>query len=122
MKEKDISNNELARMVKTGFDELSEKMKTGFEKVDGRLTALENGQEEIKLRLTNVAYRFEVVKLENQVKSLTKKLKTLEWLVAKGGLKVRWVVVKYCDTRHCPYFRSSIFFISIKSSVVNLQK
>ena len=81
MKEKNITINELAGMVKTGFDELSETMKTGFEKVDGRLTALENGQKEIKLRLSNVAYRFELLKLENQVKTLTKQLKTLEWLV-----------------------------------------
>ena len=58
MKEINITINELAGMVKTGFDELSETMKTGFEKVDGRLTALENGQKEIKLRLSNVAYRF----------------------------------------------------------------
>jgi len=81
MKEINITINELAGMVKTGFDELSETMKTGFEKVDGRLTALENGQEEIKLRLSNVAYRFELLKLENQVKTLTKQLKMLEWLV-----------------------------------------
>ena len=81
MKEINITINELAGMVKTGFDELSETMKTGFEKVDGRLTALENGQKEIKLRLSNVAYRFELLKLENQVKTLTKQLKMLEWLV-----------------------------------------
>ncbi len=81
MKEINITINELAGVVKTGFDELSETMKTGFEKVDCRLTALENGQEEIKLRLSNVAYRFELLKLENQVKTLTKQLKMLEWLV-----------------------------------------
>ena len=81
MKEKNITINELAGMVKTGFDEVTGAMKTGFEKVDGRLTALENGQEEIKLRLSNVAYRFELLILENQVKTLTKQLKTLEWLV-----------------------------------------
>ena len=77
MKEKDISNNELARMVNTGFDEMGKQ----FEKVDNRLTTLETGQEEIKLRLTNVAYRFEIVELENQVKTLTKELKTLKQLV-----------------------------------------
>ena len=81
MKEINITINELAGMVKTGFDELSETMKTGFEKVDGRLTALETGQKDIKLRLSNVAYRFELLKLENQVKTLTKQLKMLEWLV-----------------------------------------
>ena len=81
MKGKDITLNELARMVKTGFDEMSGTMKAGFDKVENRLTTLDNGQEEIKLRLSNVAYRFEVVELENQVKTLTKQMKTLERLV-----------------------------------------
>ena len=81
MGKKNITINELARMVKTGFDEMSETMKAGFDKVTNRLTTLENGQEEIKLRLSNVAYRFEVVELENQVKTLTKQMKTLERLV-----------------------------------------
>lgn len=40
--------------------------------MDNRLAALENGQEEIKLRLTNVAYRFELEKLEKRVKALEK--------------------------------------------------
>ena len=81
MKEKNITINELARMVKTGFDEMSGTMKAGFDKVENRLTTLENGQEEIKLRLSNVAYRFEIVELENQVKTLTKEMKTLKQLV-----------------------------------------
>ena len=81
MKEKDITINELARMVKTGFDEMSGTMKAGFDKVGNRLTTLENGQEEIVLRLSNVAYRFEIVELENQVKTLTKEMKTLKQLV-----------------------------------------
>ena len=77
MGKKEISINELAGMVKTGFDEMGKQ----FEKVDKRLTALETGQKDIKLRLSNVAYRFELLKLENQVKTLTKQLKMLEWLV-----------------------------------------
>ena len=81
MKEKNITLNELAGMVKTGFDEMSGTMKAGFDKVENRLTTLENGQEEIKLRPSNVAYRFKVVELENQVKTLTKQMKTLERLV-----------------------------------------
>ena len=75
------SLDDLARMVKEGFDEVHGTMKSGFDKVENRLTALENGQEEIKLLLSNVAYRFEVVELENQVKTLTKQMKTLERLV-----------------------------------------
>ncbi len=41
-------------MVKDGFDEMAGKMKTRFDKVDNRLNTLERGQEDIKLRLTNV--------------------------------------------------------------------
>ena len=66
------SLDDLARMVKEGFDEVHGTIKAGFDKVDNRLAALENGQEEIKLRLTNVAYRFELEKLEKRVKALKK--------------------------------------------------
>ena len=66
MKEKDITNNELAGMVKTGFDEMGKQ----FEKVDKRLNALETGQEDIKLRLDNVAYRFEIVEVQKRLKAL----------------------------------------------------
>ena len=66
MKEKNITNNELAGMVKNGFDEMGKQ----FEKVDNRLTALETGQEDIKLRLDNVAYRFEIVEVQKRLKAL----------------------------------------------------
>ena len=91
MKEKNITINELAGMVKTGFDEMGkqfgkvdkrfEQVDKRFDRIDNRLTTLETGQEEIKLRLTNVAYRFEIVELGNQVKTLTKELKILKQLV-----------------------------------------
>ncbi len=73
--------DDLARSVKEGFDEVHVTMKAEFNKVDNRLTALENGQEEIKLRLSNVAYRFEFVELENQMKALTKEMIILKQLV-----------------------------------------
>ena len=77
MKGKDFTINELAGMVKTGFDEMGkqfEKVDKRFERVENRLTALETGQEDIKLRLDNVAYRFEIVEVQ-------KRLKTLEEIV-----------------------------------------
>ncbi len=64
--------DDLARSVKEDFDEVHGTIKAGFDKVDNLLTALENGQEEIKLRLTNVAYRFELEELEKRVKALEK--------------------------------------------------
>jgi DNA anti-recombination protein RmuC len=73
MKEKDITINELAGMVKTGFDEMGkqfEKVDKHFDKVENRLTTLEKGQEDIKLRLDNVAYRFELVEVLKRLKIL----------------------------------------------------
>ena len=66
MAKKNITTNELAGMVKTGFDEMGKQ----FEKIDKRLTALETGQEDIKLRLDNVAYRFEIVEVQKRLKAL----------------------------------------------------
>ena len=68
------SVDDLATSVKEGFDEVHKSMKSGFEAVDKRLTTLERGQEDIKLRLDNVAYRFELVEVQ-------KRLKTLEEIV-----------------------------------------
>ena len=73
MKNKDITNNELARMVKTGFDEMGKRfdgVDKGFDRVENRLTALETNQEDIKLRLDNVAYRFEIVEVQKRLKAL----------------------------------------------------
>ena len=64
------SIEDLARMVKTGFDEISGTMNSRFEKIENHLTALEKGQEEIKLRLSNVAYRFELEEVQKRLKTL----------------------------------------------------
>jgi hypothetical protein len=56
------------------LDALAEITQKGFERVDKRLTALEDGQEQIKLRLDNVAYRFELVELQRRVDFLEKKV------------------------------------------------
>jgi len=57
---------DLGRMVKKGFDYVDKR----FDKVESRLDILEQGQEDIKLRLDNVAYRFELKDLEKRVKKL----------------------------------------------------
>ena len=61
--QKNTTINDLAFMVKKGFDQ-----------VDERFDTLERGQEEIKLKLDNVAYRFEMVELQKRVEVLEKKL------------------------------------------------
>lgn len=73
IREPKITNEHLARMVKRGFDQMDER----FGKIDGRLDILEQGQEDIKLRLDNVVHRFEF-------KDLVKRIERLE---LKVGLK-----------------------------------
>ena len=74
MKEKNITINDLATAiedlaisVKEGFDGVSKSMKTGFERVDKRLTALERGQEDIKLKLGNVAHNDKMRNRRNNI-------------------------------------------------------
>ena len=81
---KEITNEELAEMVKVGFDSQDKK----FNKVDkilanveNKLDTLEKGQEEIQLRLSNVAYRFEVKELEARISILEDKI------IRQGRLK-----------------------------------
>ena len=87
--------NNLGRMVKRGFDDVDkrfddvgkrfndvDKRFDGFKQyVDKRFDTLEQGQEDIKLRLDQVAYRFELQDLE---KRFEKRLRKVEF---KLGLR-----------------------------------
>ncbi len=64
-----MSFDKLATMIKQGFDQVGEKL----DSVDQRLTNLERGQENIVLRLDNVAYRFELNELDQRVDTLERK-------------------------------------------------
>jgi len=72
---KKITIDNLALMVKKGFDHTDK----GFKQVNKRLDNLQKenqlAHEEIKLKLDNVAYRFELEDLEKRVKRLEMKLK-----------------------------------------------
>ena len=68
MVEKNITINELAGMVKTGFDEIGKQ----FEIVKNRLTALERGQEDIKLRLGQFAFNIDVQEVKRKMELLEK--------------------------------------------------
>ena len=79
MAKKKVTIDDLARMTQQGFLEIGEKIQKGFENSDKHLRNVEtdikdlkNGQERIELRLTNVAYRFELVALDERVKFLEK--------------------------------------------------
>ena len=69
-KTKGATIDDLAVMVKNGFDSVDSR----FNHVDKRLDDLEQGQEEIKLKLGDVAYRFELVELERRVNILERKV------------------------------------------------
>ena len=60
---------DLALITAKGFDTMGKK----FDNIDIKIDKLEKGQEEIKLRLDNVAYRFELVELQKRVEKLEAK-------------------------------------------------
>lgn len=71
------SLDQLAISVKEGFDVVDERfdgVDQRFERVDHRLDQLEQGQDEIKLRLGNVAYRFELNDLGQRVDRLERRV------------------------------------------------
>ena len=63
--------DQLALAVKNGFDENTKQHQQIFNRIDN----LEQGQEEIKLKLDQVAYRFEVQELDRRLKRVEAKLK-----------------------------------------------
>lgn len=72
-----ITIEKLAGMVKAGFDSVDKRfdeVDKRFDRVEKAIVTLAQGQEDIKLRLSNVAYRFELQELEQRVKRLEAKL------------------------------------------------
>ena len=68
-KKNNITLDDLGAMVAIGFEEA----RLGREEMKADIGQLKEGQEQIKLRLDNVAYRFELVELQRRVKLLEKK-------------------------------------------------
>jgi len=66
---KQVTIEDLAVMIKKGFDSVDER----FNKVEKELKELRAGQEDIVLRLDNVAYRFELNELKQRVFVLEQK-------------------------------------------------
>jgi hypothetical protein len=71
----------LASQMPGGFKQVNENheflvrmVSQEFDAVDVRLGALEYSQEEIRIRLDNAAYRFELVEVQNRVTVLEKKV------------------------------------------------
>jgi len=78
-KNKKITMEDLAGMVQRGFSGLEDKMamKVDTNRIENNLKILSENNtrehEDIKLRLDNVAYRFELVELQKRVEVLEKK-------------------------------------------------
>lgn len=81
MPKKNITINELAVMVKEGFDEVTHGMNKRFDNLEEQMDVMEKSHEEIKLKLDNVAYRFEIVELQRRVELLEKKFVKRRFLV-----------------------------------------
>jgi len=64
----------LAIIVNNGFNATQKFNNQRFDKLEKRFDVVERGQEDIKLRLDNVAYRFELIELQSRVKRLEKKV------------------------------------------------
>ena len=80
-KTKKTTIDDLAVIVKHGFDEMGgqlggrmDKIETRMGKMEGAIHGLQEGQERIEMRLCNVAYRFELLELESRVKILESKM------------------------------------------------
>ncbi len=76
MKER-MSYDKLAVMIKQGFDQVGEQLEQ-LGTINGRLTRLETGVENINLRLDNVAYRFELNELDQRVSTLERRTGMVE--------------------------------------------
>ncbi len=91
-KNKHITLDDLARMTALGFDEVKKEiqgvgnetkglknetkgLKNEIDEIKKDVKELMQGQEDIKLRLDNVVYRFELEDVERRVKKLEMKLK-----------------------------------------------
>jgi len=72
MLKKKITNEDLAGMMKKGFDGVDEQLSGMEKRLNDRMDTLETGQEDIKLRLDQAAYRFELQALQKRVDVLEK--------------------------------------------------
>jgi len=61
------------QVAKVQTDDLAAIVAKGFDSLENRMDTLEQGQEDIKLKLDNVAYRFELVALQKRVEELEKR-------------------------------------------------
>lgn len=83
-----ITIDQLAGMIKSEFDNIGgkfdkiddrfDKIDNRFDKIDTDIKELKEGHERLDLRMSNVAYRFEVDDLKNQLNLLRQRVDSLE--------------------------------------------
>ncbi|MFH1522396.1 MAG: hypothetical protein ABIE43_01095 [Patescibacteria group bacterium] len=69
MSKEEITIDDLAVMVNKGFDDINKR----FNNVEDQIKSLKQGQENIGLKLDNVAYQFQVQALHKRLLILEKK-------------------------------------------------
>lgn len=70
MPKKKITLDDLAVMINKGFDTVDKR----FDTVEKRLSLVETTVEDIKLRMSEVAYRFELKQLERRMEVVESKV------------------------------------------------
>jgi archaellum component FlaC len=72
-----ITINDLGAMIIKEFEKTNNEIgevKKEVTEIRGELKGLKQGQDDIEMRLTNVAYRFELNELQQRVKMLEEKV------------------------------------------------
>lgn len=73
-----ITIDHLAAMIKGEFDNMGEKIEKIKSEMSDGFKKLEQDHEKLELRMSNVAYRFEVDDLKNQLNILRQRVDSLE--------------------------------------------
>lgn len=69
-KKREITLEDLAQTMNQSFGELEKNINRRFDQSEMKFKKLEDGQDQIIMKLSNVAYRFEVKELEARVSVL----------------------------------------------------
>ena len=73
----ETSNQDLLEAINSGFNGVQKQfdgMQKQFDGVNNQLKELRQGQENLELKMTNVAYRFELQEVQARIKVLEDKL------------------------------------------------
>jgi polyhydroxyalkanoate synthesis regulator phasin len=69
-KKRGVALEDLAQTMNQSFGELEKNINKRFDQAEMKFKGLEDGQDQIIMKLSNVAYRFEVKELEARISVL----------------------------------------------------